>query len=343
MPSVRPVDYNPFEASPRALGYYQAQGERLQRVGDALAKTWPARLAKSAYDAVTLPGDVYAGRTTPNDKDYYNRATDLAGLVMGGSYAAPAVKGGAGMGIRAYHGSPHDFDRFDMSKIGTGEGAQAYGHGLYFAEKEGVAKSYRDTLSRSDGGISGIAQTLVDRAGGDWGEALAKFEADVNKTKELAAKSGLKYAVPAYDQQILDELRRGKPGRMYEVDIKANPDQFLDWDRPLNQQPNVEAVKAAVGDLWPDLQNANVRNIFDVAPDKMTATKSLRDAGIPGIKYLDAGSRAAGDGSRNYVVFDDSLIEILRKYGIAGISMLPPAVAAGLSVRPVNHDPWATQ
>ena len=39
-------------------------------------------------------------------------------------------------GIRAYHGSPHDFDRFDMSKIGTGEGAQAYGHGLYFAENE---------------------------------------------------------------------------------------------------------------------------------------------------------------------------------------------------------------
>jgi GNAT superfamily N-acetyltransferase len=32
-------------------------------------------------------------------------------------------------GITAYHGSPHDFDRFDMGKIGTGEGAQAYGHG----------------------------------------------------------------------------------------------------------------------------------------------------------------------------------------------------------------------
>ena len=42
-------------------------------------------------------------------------------------------------GIRAYHGSPHDFDRFDMSKIGTGEGAQAYGHGLYLAESPAVA------------------------------------------------------------------------------------------------------------------------------------------------------------------------------------------------------------
>jgi hypothetical protein len=42
--------------------------------------------------------------------------------------------------ITTYHGSPHDFDEFDMSKIGTGEGAQAYGHGLYFAENENVAK-----------------------------------------------------------------------------------------------------------------------------------------------------------------------------------------------------------
>ena len=50
-------------------------------------------------------------------------------------------------GITAYHGSPHEFDQFDTSKIGTGEGAQSYGHGLYFAESEPVAKKYRDKLS----------------------------------------------------------------------------------------------------------------------------------------------------------------------------------------------------
>ena len=50
-------------------------------------------------------------------------------------------------GIVAYHGSPHSFDQFDTSKIGTGEGAQAYGHGLYFAGNEGVAQAYRKNLS----------------------------------------------------------------------------------------------------------------------------------------------------------------------------------------------------
>ena len=49
-------------------------------------------------------------------------------------------------GIRAYHGSPHDFDQFSLDKIGTGEGAQAYGHGLYKAEEPDVARGYRDTL-----------------------------------------------------------------------------------------------------------------------------------------------------------------------------------------------------
>jgi hypothetical protein len=53
--------------------------------------------------------------------------------------------------------------------------------------------------------------------------------------------------------------------------------------------------------------------------DPLAASRRLLDAGVPGIKYLDQGSRAAGDGSRNYVVFDDKLIEILRKYGLTGL------------------------
>ncbi|MBK8467847.1 MAG: hypothetical protein IPL32_18705 [Chloracidobacterium sp.] len=48
--------------------------------------------------------------------------------------------------------------------------------------------------------------------------------------------------------------------------------------------------------------------------------KQLREAGIPGIRYLDQMSRNAGDGTSNYVVFDDSIIEILKKYG-----WVPPA------------------
>jgi hypothetical protein len=48
--------------------------------------------------------------------------------------------------IRGLHYSPYDFGRFDMSKIGTGEGAQAYGRGMYFAENRGTVGFYREAL-----------------------------------------------------------------------------------------------------------------------------------------------------------------------------------------------------
>lgn len=55
----------------------------------------------------------------------------------------------------AYHGTPHIFDKFDSSKIGTGEGAQAFGHGLYFAGRKEIATYYRKKLA-------GARSILVD-------------------------------------------------------------------------------------------------------------------------------------------------------------------------------------
>ena len=59
----------------------------------------------------------------------------LAAIAMPGPDVGKGAKlaDEAAEGITAYHGSPHTFDKFSMDKIGTGEGAQAYGHGLYFA------------------------------------------------------------------------------------------------------------------------------------------------------------------------------------------------------------------
>lgn len=46
----------------------------------------------------------------------------------------------------AWHGSPHDFDEFDLGAIGSGEGNQAHGWGLYFAKDKKIAENYRDIL-----------------------------------------------------------------------------------------------------------------------------------------------------------------------------------------------------
>ena len=52
-------------------------------------------------------------------------------------------------GIIAFHGSPYDFNKFSLSKIGTGEGNQAFGYGLYFTDTEDIAKFYKMQCSKA--------------------------------------------------------------------------------------------------------------------------------------------------------------------------------------------------
>jgi hypothetical protein len=358
-------------------------------------------------------------------------ASNVAGMATTGSLAAPPVAGGMGMGIRAYHGSPHDFDRFSMDKIGTGEGAQAYGRGLYFAENEGVARSYRDQLKRgdnnsivhigdrdfpSDMGNYYLRQEMEKAVPPDGTAFVSGRETYDFYNKELgdAAYRGLKRAAPtddpvqamaeAMDAKIKalspyeDELpsvmamrdaaleyakenvRLSPNGRMYEVDIDASPDEFLDWDKPLSEQPAKvqEAVGKTVRLTSQERANLPIRTMLEMVGDGSSpgATEALRAAGIKGIRYKDAGSRATsggellgvdrgadgwkakvrvtnrtgvgiqapadmvttsrafpteaearqwaeskiGGGTSNYVVFDDSTINILKKYGLAGLT-----------------------
>jgi hypothetical protein len=62
--------------------------------------------------------------------------------------------------------------------------------------------------------------------------------------------------------------------------------------------------------------------------DPAAAAKALQQAGIPGIRYLDQGSRGAGQGSHNYVVFDANTIQVLKKYGLAGLMLGAGGVAS---------------
>lgn len=314
-----------------------------------LAQTWPARLAQMIAGAATLPGDVYQGNVSMYGADGHtnpeviNRAADLAGMITGGSYTAPAMKDASGMGIRAYHGSPHDFDKFDLSKIGTGEGAQAYGHGLYFAENPQTAQAYRDQLSGRPVNIPSYDSPHFQQS---VQEAIANNAVQVaGKDVELAKRS-LASKIDGYPanssarndyQAALDMLHENPSkfaGRMYEVNISADPAHFLDWDKPLSAQPAsvMDVLKlpsqaqrlnqSLIAKGHPEMTAGSAyTEIRNAGPDRGQAwlSNNLRDAGIPGIKYLDQGSRNAGDGSRNYVVFNDKLIDIMRKYGLAAL------------------------
>ena len=243
--------------------------------------------------------------------------------------------------IRAYHGTPHDFDRFDLSKIGTGQGQQAYGHGLYFASDEDLARSYRDDLS------SGV-QVLDDRPVSDI--AREAIKADQPSSEQRIAQYVSQYGRMARnvmsmrEPQLLDQYdelttsQRLKPaGKMYEVRIKAHPDTMLDWDKPLLEQPAVvKMLQEQHANLDPNHEkfkflNDAHNNMMNERSNgshahhylKLTlgsegASQYLNGLGVKGIKYRDAGSRGMGEGTTNYVIFDDSLVNIARKYRKGG-------------------------
>jgi hypothetical protein len=125
--------------------------------------------------------------------------------------------------IRAYHGSPHDFDRFDASKIGTGEGAQAYGHGLYFAGNEKVAGEYRRQLAGEplpmDLAIDG---SPVFRR--DW-QNLPPLHKD--GTNYLMSR--LRNHSDEYASEALGEIQKDLPGLL--EDAKAAPPVGVDGDQ----------------------------------------------------------------------------------------------------------------
>lgn len=258
----------------------------------------------------------------------------------GQAFAADEFGGvGPSKGIRAYHGSPHDFDRFSMDAIGTGEGAQAYGHGLYFAENEGVARGYRDSLAPGMGDGSLRAAGVSDS---DLRSMRQFTQSGVDP--DVAMRDWLGWIGKKETPELRDAFMRDwaarKDGRMYEVNINATPDDFLDWDAPLSEQSAKVREwfdSRGITEGFAGQQSGNElfqaeRRAFG---DEAALAENMRGSGIAGVKYLDHGSRFnAMDGlgpqtsTKNYVVFDENLIEIVRKYGIAGAAALTGLTAA---------------
>jgi hypothetical protein len=298
--------------------------------------------------------------------------TDAAGQYANALMMGTTAPGMKGPGFTAYHGSPHDFNAFDASKIGTGEGAQAYGQGMYVAGNEGVARGYRDRLAPA----TYQTATGPDTASNVWSAMHNAQIADgvhpnvapqvATNVRDMIDKAGSidkavqQYDIPndpkfgpAYQSAIASAQRMQlatNPGHMYQVQVNADPAHFLDWDKPLSQQtPYVQQALApqlaqiaqsgrvpsggwADHSILPRLQDgtatgADVHSLMSGAyPDQ--GAQALQQAGIPGIRYLDGGSRASGEGTSNHVIFDANTIEILRKYGIAGLMAGGGAAAA---------------
>ncbi|WP_337466289.1 hypothetical protein [Megasphaera sp.] len=175
---------------------------------------------------------------------------------------------------RAWHGSSHDFDKFDLGYIGTGEGAQAHGWGLYFAGNKDISQGYANKLSNPVGkvNVAGITYS-IGRGGGSWrvrniatGELVSKMKI-VKAISALYTEQGkdkaLKYLkdkadqmrkfkkiwIDAYDwlkNQEIDDSQWHN-GKLYEVEI-PDIDTLLDEQKSLSEQPS--KVKKAILDYY---------------------------------------------------------------------------------------------
>lgn len=303
----------------------------------------------------------------------------------------------------AFHGSRHRFDRFSLHAIGTGEGHQAYGWGLYFASKREVAEEYREAGEPPGVLVTSATGTTIETAASTdarvkaAGYLLATNEGDLAAAIDDALERGYTGEGDALevlvDWQVTGATFDVQPGRLYKVEIPEDED-FLEWDKPASQQSEkVKVGLRALGVEWDDLKiptlkqalrTLNTKRIQTLAASDIgirealreghkhaesgnetafrvwygkhhgllraggvidptgeqiylelqghwlrtlvaaqggmtslrdaaeAASKALAAQGVVGIRYLDGASRAGGEGTYNYVVFDDRLVDIVE-------------------------------
>jgi hypothetical protein len=231
-------------------------------------------------------------------------------------------------------------------KIGTGEGAQAYGYGIYSAERRAVAEGYAKKLARLNDKIFVDNKEITDEfeAGKaraiklikDSGESLESYikiknvffkyqknrlgltkrsnPSELARRKAYLAKEK-RLARKFYNKEI--RLEEGS-GHLYKLSI-PDADELLDWDKPLSEQTEavIKHLYKLVADKGFDSDEVFVMTgeyfygwLDEQEGSPQAASELLKEYGIKGIQYLDGGSRADGEGTHNYVVFADEDIEI---------------------------------
>lgn len=289
----------------------------------------PGFVAEGAEEGFVTSTGRFVGRVEANKiAEQASQVTEAPKRFMGPNRlvaedlaAAPAT---APKPIEVWHGSPYEFEAIDMSKVGTGEGAQSYGHGSYWAEARAVGENYfssigikraPDNLSQFDREAYMLAFDSIQQSGHN---SVAAKESLV-KGMESSPTSKLLY-------QRAIELFDTVTASLYRAVINAPREAFIDFDKPLRDQPDeiLDKLVAAVNKVnadafarWtgdpsllsrvPEVTKEQLKSATLTAGDWMDAmgggshgaiwsessamSAAFREAGIPGIRYLDQGSR----------------------------------------------------
>lgn len=236
----------------------------------------------------------------------------------------------------AFAGSRVDYDTPSLEAIGTGEGNQAHGWGLYYALNKDVAESYRKTfVGESTDTNLGLANYYLRKNEFDVGLAIDALQEDVYNGKRDAetAKEIFEYWENTSQSELEQNARR--KGQVHEVDLPENP-YLLDEDTAVWQQSDI--VKDGISNLVDKLSDEQVGQLqvgqYDVAEkreilksnlqsetgrklyktltnvlgSKQAASEMLESVGIKGITY---------DGNQDgqcFVIFNPADVKVIQKF-----------------------------
>jgi len=140
------------------------------------------------------------GRAAP-----IGEAPVVANMPDGAQLVGPAT-----FSITAYHGTPHKVDKFKTSKIGTGEGAQAFGWGLYMAASREVAEGYRKKLSGDTFAQARLRAGMPAPSDKGLPDSVSVYLEDLSKTlvtESLVSKRFSQLDIPARSMFISKMIR----------------------------------------------------------------------------------------------------------------------------------------
>jgi hypothetical protein len=249
-----------------------------------MATLQAARLARQAAMETGRAGERYAERVVPQIMERGGLGAEMLGA-MSNRTISP---------LDVYHGTPYTLPptarnplgEFDASKIGTGEGAQAYGYGIYTAENPAVAGGYQKTLAPQN------YASIVQNGRNDY-SVIAK---DGSKVAEGVMLGQAHKAKNAFDAV--------QTGNLYKVDL---PDEMipkmLDYDKHLSEQsPEVQKIllpyQKEIGSSFGTGEQtlkaiAFERRMKGLDDSPAAVAQQLKEMGIPGVKYFDQQSRPA--------------------------------------------------
>ena len=256
---------------------------------------------------------------------YPDVETDTTGLAE-----REEVNGSSVREHRVYHGSGADFDAFDHSHMGEGEGAQAYGWGTYVTEVEGIGRTYAiqnskyareypvyngDPHGLSEGRINEILEVFLDGVSDEtyilraWDDAMQWY----------SSRKGDDYAQSLVrDASLLNpsdiSIAGSKTRNLYTVEIpEDNGSNYLDWDAPL-PKGTIPRINEYLREKYGEDETVSARTckglyhqLERILGGDKKASQALAELGYTGIKY-PADYRRGGrkDGAKNYVIFNEN-------------------------------------